>query len=60
MSSRGKQGEHPDDEKMIRNHGLHFGQPNALNANTGNDLLITEREEEFADYFSVGLISCFA
>ena len=50
MSRCGKQGEHPDDEEVVRDHGLHFGKADALNANAGYNLLITEREEEFANY----------
>ena len=45
---------HPDDEEMVRHHGLHFCQTDALDSDTRYDLLIGEGEEEFSDNFCFG------
>ena len=45
---------------MVRDHGLHFGETDTLNADAGYHLLIAEGEEKFAHDFGVGSPACFS
>ena len=45
MCGGGDGREHPDQEEVIRDHGLHLRETNALETDTGYDLLVGEGEE---------------
>jgi hypothetical protein len=49
MRRRRQQRQHPYDEKVVRNHAFHLRQTDTLQANSGNDLLIGEREQQFTE-----------
>ena len=45
MRGSRKQGQHPDDEEVVRDHRFHFGESDGLDSDPGYDLLIAEGEE---------------
>lgn len=55
-----KQRQHPDNKKVVWDHEFHLGKTDALDSYSGDDLLITEGEEELSNYFCFGLPSYFA
>lgn len=50
----GEDGEQPDDEEVVGDHGVHFGEADALDSDACDDLLVREGEEEFAGYRGAG------
>lgn len=43
-----QQAQHPDDEEVVRHHGVHARQANGLDRDAREHLLVGEGEEEFA------------
>ena len=54
MRGSGEDGQHPYNEKVVRDHCAHFGEADALNTDTRDDLLVAEGEEEFAEDLGLG------
>jgi len=48
VGGSGDAGQHPYKEEVVRDHCIHFCEPNALETDAGDDLLVREGEEEFA------------
>jgi hypothetical protein len=55
MGGGGEQREHPDDEEVVGHHGVEFGEADALDADAGEQLLVAEGEEQFAEDFGFGV-----
>lgn len=48
VHGHGQQGEHPDEEEVVWHHGLDLGEPDALDPDARQDLLVRVRVEELA------------
>lgn len=59
MRAGAEEGEHPDYEEVVGYHGAHLGETDALDADSGEELLVGEGEEEFAQDFGFGAASGF-
>ena len=46
-----KEGQHPDNEEVIRDHAVHLREADNLDADTREHLLVAEGKEEFAGDF---------
>lgn len=48
VRGHGQERQHPDDEEVVRHHGVHLGQTNTLDANALKNLRVTVAIEEFS------------
>lgn len=49
MCSRRQEAEHPDDEEVVGDHGVHFRKANGLDANSRYELLVAEGVKQLGE-----------